>query len=102
MPFVFVFVLFPKVWLRVISPDLELGFIESINPMIIVAGLILFAPVVKRFNIYWILVVGMFIGGGSILLLAIPPQWTANDTVRFLEPKTLTSLLNLARISSFN
>ena len=24
------------------------------------------------------------------------------DTVRFLEPKTLTSLLNLARISSFN
>lgn len=74
LPFVAVFVIFPKYYTRVIAPDVNLGTLESLNPAIIIAGLILFAPLLKRFSVYSVLVAGMFIGGASCLVLAIPPQ----------------------------
>jgi proton-dependent oligopeptide transporter, POT family len=75
MPFVAAFIIYPKYYTRVISSDVEFGSIASLNPIIIVIGLILFAPLLKRFSVYWVLTVGMSIGGMSVLVLAIPPQW---------------------------
>jgi len=75
IPFVAIFVIFPKYYTRVIAPDVDLGFLASMNPIIIIAGLLLFAPILKRFSVYWVLVVGMFIGGASCLVLAIPPKF---------------------------
>lgn len=75
IPFVAVFVIFPKYYTRVIADNVNLGSLQSLNPIIIIIGLVLFAPLLKRFSVYWVLVVGMLIGGASCLVLAIPPQW---------------------------
>lgn len=74
IPFVAIFVIFPKYYTRVIASDVNLGTLEMLNPIIIVTGLLLFAPLLKRFSVYWVLTVGMFIGGASCLVLAIPPK----------------------------
>ncbi|MBT4366132.1 MFS transporter, partial [Candidatus Peregrinibacteria bacterium] len=78
IPFVLVFVMYPKYWTRVVSADLDIGRLSAINPVIIVVGLILLAPVVKKFNVYWVLFTGMMIGALSMMILAIPPQWVAS------------------------
>ena len=78
MPFVFMVVLYPKFWTRAVDSEIQLGALESINPALIIVGLILFAPVIKRFNIYWVLFTGMLIGGISMVFYAIPPQWVAD------------------------
>ncbi|MFA6424000.1 MAG: MFS transporter [Candidatus Magasanikbacteria bacterium] len=75
IPFVAIFVIYPKYYTRVIAPDVNLGMLQSLNPVIIVVGLLMFAPLLKRFSVYWVLTVGMFIGGASCLVLAIPPLW---------------------------
>jgi MFS family permease len=77
LPFVMVFVLYPKYYLRVLGSETPIGGLNAINPAVIMAGLILFAPLVKKFNVYWVLTIGMIVGTGSVLLLAIPPQWVA-------------------------
>ena len=75
IPFVAVSLIYPKYYTRVIASDASVGSLASLNPIIIVAGLLLFAPLLKRFNVYWVLTVGMLIGGSSCLVLAIPPSW---------------------------
>lgn len=77
IPFVLTFVLYPKYYLRVMGSETPIGGLSAINPAVIMIGLILFAPLVKRFNVYWVLTTGMVIACGSILILAIPPQWLA-------------------------
>jgi len=78
IPFVLTFVLYPKYYLRVMGSETPIGGLNAINPAVIMVGLILFAPAVKKFNVYWVLTTGMIIGCGSVLLLAIPPQWLAS------------------------
>lgn len=78
IPFVLVFVMYPKYWTRVVGPDVPIGKLEMINPIIIIVGLILLAPLVKKFNVYWVLLVGMVITSFSMLILAIPPRWVIN------------------------
>lgn len=85
IPFVLVFMMYPKYWTRVIAPDVEIGGLEALNPAIIIAGLILFAPVVKKFNIYWVLTIGMLIGCGSCLILAVPPRWIMDFGIAKIE-----------------
>jgi len=49
--------------------------VNSFNPIIIVVGLILFIPIINKFNIVKLLVVGMTISALSLLFLAVPGEW---------------------------
>jgi len=69
------FLVMPKYYTRVMQGDFELGFANSINPIIIVAGLILFIPLLNRFKTFNLVVLGMSISATSLLFMAAPIQW---------------------------
>ena len=70
--FAYMYLLFPKYWLRVIGPDAAMGTLQAINPILIVFGLILLIPVLHRFNVYKMLVYGAMVSALSLLVQAIP------------------------------
>ncbi len=65
----------PKYYVRTLYNDFELGLVNSLNPIIIVVGLVLFIPIINKFNIVKLLVVGMTISALSLLFLAVPNSW---------------------------
>lgn len=66
----------PKYYIRSMYNDFELGFMNSLNPLIIVIGLIIVMPIINKFNIVKLLVVGMGISALSLLFMAAPLEWT--------------------------
>ena len=66
------FMVMPKYYTRVLGPDAQIGLLNSINPTIIVIGLILFIPLISKFSVFRLIVVGTFISAGSVFLLVIP------------------------------
>jgi len=80
--FTYLYLLFPKYWLRVIGPDAAIGTLQAINPILIVVGIVLFIPLVNRFNLFSMLVYGSMISGVSILVLVLPWGWFSHDLSR--------------------
>lgn len=64
----------PQYYLRTVGDDFQLGFMNAINPFIIVTGLILIIPILNRFSTVKLMISGMTISAFSMVLLAIPPQ----------------------------
>lgn len=79
--FVLPMYLYPEYYLRVLGPEAKLGFLNALNPAIIVAGIFLLSPLIKLFNIYWTMVVGMLIATASMFIMAVPPQWWVNNGI---------------------
>lgn len=77
MSFVYPLVVYPKYYTRVLGSDVNLGALENLNPEIILIGIILFAPLLSRYNQYWRMFLGMVIASVSGFFLAIPPHWLA-------------------------
>jgi len=69
------FLVMPKYYTRVMSSDFELGLMNSINPFIIVVGLIAVIPIINRFATIKLIIVGMSISAASLVLLAVPLEW---------------------------
>lgn len=69
------FLVMPKYYTRVLTSDFELGLANSINPFIIVVGLILLIPVINRFSTVKLIIVGMAISASSLLFMAVPIGW---------------------------
>lgn len=65
----------PKYYLRTLYTDFQLGAVNSLNPIIISVGLILIIPIINKFRIVSLLVVGMTISALSLLFLALPGEW---------------------------
>lgn len=70
--FAYMYLLFPKYWLRVIGPDAKMGTLQAINPILIVFGLVLLIPILHRFNVYKMLVYGAIVSALSLFIQAIP------------------------------
>jgi predicted MFS family arabinose efflux permease len=77
--FSYLYLLFPKYWLRTIGPDASIGTLQAINPILIVVGIILFIPLVNRFRLFSMLVYGSMVSGASLLVLMVPWPWFASD-----------------------
>jgi MFS family permease len=73
--FVLPMYLYPEYYMKVLGEDAHLGFLNSANPTVIVLGIFFLSPLIKRFNIYWTMVVGMFIATASMFVMAVPPKW---------------------------
>ncbi len=69
------FLVMPKYYTRVLTSDFDLGFANSINPLIIVVGLIVLIPVINKFATFKLIVVGMAISAFSLVVMAVPLQW---------------------------
>ena len=70
--FLYLHLLWPKYWLRVIGPEALIGTLQAVNPILVIVGLILLIPVLHRFNVYKMLVYGAMISALSLFVLAIP------------------------------
>ena len=70
--FLHMHLLMPKFWERTIGPDALIGKLQMVNPVLVVAGLILLIPFLKRFTVYGMLVWGSMISAVSLFFLAIP------------------------------
>jgi len=69
------FLVMPKYYTRVLTSDFELGLANSINPFIIVVGLILLIPVINRYSTVKLIIVGMAISASSLVFMAVPLDW---------------------------
>jgi len=69
------FLVMPKYYTRVMFSDYDLGFANSINPLIIVVGLILIIPIVNKYSTFKLIVVGMAISASSLIVMAVPLSW---------------------------
>ncbi|HOW68199.1 MAG TPA: MFS transporter [Candidatus Paceibacterota bacterium] len=77
--FSYLYLLFPKYWLRTIGEGAAIGTLQAINPILIVLGVIVFIPLMNRFNLFSMLVYGSLISALSLVFLAVPWQWFSAD-----------------------
>jgi len=70
--FLYMHLLMPKYWERTIGPDAKIGLLESINPFLVIIGLILLIPILNRFSVYKMLVYGAMISALSLFVMALP------------------------------
>lgn len=73
--FVNQFLVMPKYYTRLLYSDFELGLANSINPTIIVIGLIVLIPIINRYSTIKLIIVGMAVSAFSLVVLAIPIGW---------------------------
>lgn len=69
------FLVMPKYYTRVLYGDFDLGAANSLNPLIIVVGLIILIPVINRFATIKLIIWGMVISALSLLFMSVPIQW---------------------------
>ena len=69
------FMVMPKYYTRVLQGDFELGLANSINPTIIVVGLILLIPLFSKISTFKLVVIGMAISASSLLIMSVPIDW---------------------------
>lgn len=94
--FLYMALLQPKYWLRVIGDEAPMGLFQAINPILIVVGLILFIPIANKFNIYKMLVFGGIISSFSLFAMVLPWRWFGGDIAYSYSAMTLIQLVILS------
>lgn len=94
--FLYMALLSPKYWLRVIGDSAPMGLFQAINPILIVVGLILFIPIANKFNIYKMLIFGGVISSLSLLALVAPWRWFSSDMASAYATMTVIQLVILS------
>jgi len=64
----------PKYYLRVIGPDAPIGSINSLNGWVICIGLVISTPIVARFKLFNVMLLGICISAVSVFFPVIPPS----------------------------
>ena len=82
--------IWPKYWLRVIGPDAAIGYLEMINPILVIVGVIVAIPILNRFSVYKMLVYGAMISALSLFVLAIPSYGNTTYVISFIMLIVLT------------
>lgn len=88
--FLYLHLLYPKFWLRVIGPEASIGTLQAINPILVIIGLILLVPVLHRFKVYSMLTYGAIVSALSMFVMAIPSHGQATYTITLLSLIVLT------------
>jgi POT family proton-dependent oligopeptide transporter len=69
------FLVMPKYYIRVMDSDFNIGWVNSINPLIIVIGLIVLIPIINRYSTIKLIIIGMIISAASLVFLILPVEW---------------------------
>jgi len=88
--FLYLHLLYPKFWLRVIGPEAAIGTLQAINPILVIIGLILLVPILHRFSVYAMLTYGAIISALSMFVMAVPSYGQTTYTITFLSLIVLT------------
>ncbi len=101
--FLYLHLLWPKYWLRVIGPDAAIGTLQAINPILVIIGLIVLIPVLNRFSVYKMLTYGGMISALSLFVLAIPSvgQATYVTSIVALVVLTIGEVIWSPRLSEY-
>jgi len=106
--FLYIGLLFPKYWYRVIGEDAAVGTMQAFNPFLVIVGLMLVIPALQKFNVYKMLVFGALITSISMFIPAIPQMfgtdivtWTYVTTGVFLLILTIGELIWSPRLSEY-
>jgi dipeptide/tripeptide permease len=94
--FTYMYLLYPKYWLRTIGPEAHIGTLQAINPILIVVGIILFIPLVNRFRLFSMLVYGSMVSSASLFVIALPWEWFSHDIARAHYAMAILSLIILS------
>jgi dipeptide/tripeptide permease len=82
----YMYLLLPLYWVRVIEDvtgqKTDMGFLQALNPILIVAGLILMIPLSNKFNVFKMLVFGAMISAMSLLFLVVPWELFGDDMAK--------------------
>ncbi len=68
------FIVFPKYYTRILGEDAPIGMMNTINPTIITIGLILLIPVIMRFSVFRLIIVGTIVSSLSVFALVVPAK----------------------------
>ncbi len=101
--FLYLHLLCPKYWLRVIGPEAAIGTLQAINPILVIIGLLLLIPILGRFTVYGMLTYGAIVSSLSLFMLAIPvvgpaAYWT---TMGFLVVLTIGEIIWSPRLQEY-
>lgn len=101
--FLYLHLLCPKYWLRVIGPDASIGTLQAINPILVIVGLLSLIPILGRFTVYGMLTYGAIISSLSLFMLAIPvfgplAYWS---TIGFLVVLTIGEIIWSPRLQEY-
>jgi POT family proton-dependent oligopeptide transporter len=88
--FLYLHLLYPKFWLRVIGPEAAIGTLQAINPILVIIGLILLVPILHRFSVYAMLTYGAIISALSMFVMAVPSYGQTTYTITLLSLIVLT------------
>jgi MFS family permease len=106
--FLYLGVLHPKFWTRVIGEDAQIGVLQAFNPILVIIGLILLIPILHRYSVYKMLVYGALITSLSMFIIAIPPfggydvaKFTYATTIVFLVFLTIGELIWSPRLQEY-
>jgi MFS family permease len=106
--FLYLALLYPKFWLRVIGDDAQIGALQALNPVLVIVGLVVLIPVLNRFGVFRMLVTGAIITSLAQLLQAVPPfggldlaRYTYLSTIVFLVVLTVGELIWSPRLQEY-
>jgi dipeptide/tripeptide permease len=63
------------------GPEAKIGVLNTINPVLIIVGLVLFIPISNKFDIFKMLTNGAIVSALSLFALLIPWRWLSGDMV---------------------
>ncbi len=101
--FLYLHLLCPKYWLRVVGPDAPIGWLQAVNPLLVVIGLMLVIPILTRFSVYSMLTYGAVVSSVSLFLLAIPAhgQDAVMTSYAFLVVLTIGEIVWSPRLTEY-
>ena len=109
--FLYLSLLHPKFWLRVIGPNAAIGTLQALNPVLVIIGLIVLIPILNKFNVYKMLVTGAMITSLSLFVLVVPPfgpfvnmdigRYTYMTSIVFLLMLTVGELIWSPRLQEY-
>jgi len=69
------FLVMPQYYTRTSGEDFAIGTIQSLNPLIIIVGLLAAIPFLNKFTTVNLMLYGMAISAFSLVFMAIPVEW---------------------------
>ncbi len=79
--FLYTNLLMPKYWIRVIGENAHIGWLNAINPTIIIIGVFLLVPIINKYDTYKMLAWGALLAALCFAPLAVPWYFVSSNIV---------------------
>ncbi|MFA5831013.1 MAG: MFS transporter [Candidatus Paceibacterota bacterium] len=94
--FLYTGLLMPKYWYRVIGEGAQVGWLNTINPVIIVLGVLLLVPIINKYDTYKMLAWGALLAAMCFVPLAVPWYYVSDNIVVAYYAMAIVSMIFLS------